>query len=446
VWNAPNDMSTLIPCSFAAAVLVSAGSALAQSGEPDQFPPRSVTFGIVTPAQAQFEAQADAPAAATSDESTPSENRLRGGDFFVPLDGSRPPPLQPPQRAAVRASLEQRYPDLAEGLGIDALSADKLLDLLAEHQLSAFERTRLDPQDASSDWVLKEADAESKRLDALRALLGEAAMERYLDYSSTVGERWQVATFDKRLPPEHKLRPAQKQQMIALYQEASARESELQEQRRPAPIQRFFPGEDLQRASRLATIAANEEHLHTMAHSHRWLSERAAQFLTAPQLAHLAQLHSEQRGSLKQWIERARVDAGLEPTIPDRELEAPGIARDVAREGQLTVDIELTINRDEPLMISRVMTSGETVTIEAGNGLFVQAKPQLYEDRPPIVRLDYYEQHGARRRRLANIATVSNMPTQTPQSGAERIGIETFIVATGHKAYAIRANVSVAAL
>lgn len=439
-------MGILVQCAMAAGVLVSAGHALAQSGEPDQSPPRSVTFGIVTPTQAQLEAQADAPAADTGDESTWSENRLRGGDFFVPLDGSRTPPLQPPQRAAVRASLEQRYPDLAEELGIDTPTADKLLDLLAEHQLSAFERSRLDPQYASSDWVLKEADAESKRLDALRALLGEAALERYLDYSSTELERSQVATLGKRLPPEHKLHPAQKQRMIALYQEASARESELQEQRRPAPIQPFFPGEDLQRASRLATIDANEEHLRTMAHSHRWLSERAAQVLTAPQLQALAQLHSEQRGSLRKWIERARADAGLEPTIPDRELQAPGIARDAVREGQAIVDIELTINRDEPLVISRVMTSGETVTIEAGNGLLVQAKPQLYEERPPIVRLDYYEQHGARSRRLAKIAIVSSMSTQTLQSGGEKIGTETFVVASGRKAYAIRANVSVAAL
>jgi hypothetical protein len=429
-------MSPFVQCSIALAVLVSTGHAIAQSGEPDQDPPRSVTFDVVSPT---FEGQPDAPAAGTHTEETRNDNRMHN-QFFVPSDGSRAPPLQVPQRAALRASLEQQYPDLAEGIGVDAQTAGKLLDLLAEHQRERFERGGQDAQNAPTEWVLQEAEAESKRLAALHDLLGEAAMARYLDYAATARERFQVRALDARLPPEHKLLPEQKQRLIALYQEDDARTSELDERRHSAARRPFVPGEDLQRASRLATIAANEEHLQTMAHSQQWMSERAAQFLTAPQLAALSQLHTEERTSLQRWIERARVDAGLEPTIAHHELQT----RQLISGAQVSVEIELTVDREEPLAIDRVMTVGESVTIDAGKGVFVQAKPRLYEDGEPTVRLEYYEQQqGGRRRPLTSISMISNM---LMRDGGEAIGTETFVVASGLKAYAIRAKVRVAEL
>lgn len=432
-------MSAFVQCSVAVIVLASVGHAVAQPGEADQHPPRSVTFGVVTSTQVQLQAQTDAPGADTGGTDANSENRVHSGDFFVSQRGSQIAPLPPLQHAGVRASLEQRYPDLAEGVGIDAPTAGKLLDLLADHQLEAFERAHLDAQTTPADWVLQEAEAESKRLAALRDLLGEAAMERYLDYSTTVRERYQVRALDARLPTEHKLLPAQKQRLIALYQEDYARMSEVEEQRQSADRRPFLPGEDLQRAARLATIAANEEHLRTMTLSQRWTSERAASFLTAPQLAALSQLHTEQHTNLRRWIERARVDAGLEPTIPDIESQVPRMKRGA----QLSVQIELTIDREQPLLINSVMTVGEPVTLEIGKGLLVRAKPQLYENGSPTVRLDYYEQQGARRRHLTSISTVSNL---SMGKEGEKIDTETFVVASGRDAYAVRANVSVAAL
>ncbi len=176
-------------------------------------------FGVLTRFDGLRNPAADASEtnANTAAESTSGQNRLISGQFFIVHDGAPP---GPPQRSGVRESLQQRYPELAEAVGIDALTVEKLLDLLTEHQLSTF---GTDPPHASFDWLLKEADAEAKRLDTLRGLLGEEGLERYLAYSTTLRERTQVSTFDARLPSEHKLLPAQKEQMIVLYQEDDAR-------------------------------------------------------------------------------------------------------------------------------------------------------------------------------------------------------------------------------
>ena len=223
--------------------------------------------------------------------------------------GADAPPLATPQRSNVRASLQQRYPNLAEAVGIDAATAEKLLDLLTEHRMSAMDASRLNPQRASFDWALTEADAEALRLDALRRLLGEQGLERYQDYSTSPRERTPVKPPDARLPGEYR-----------------------------------FP---------------------------------------------------------------------------------------------LKLAIELTINRNQPVVVSHVVTNGQSVTFPVSDGLLAEATP-LYNGDSFDIHLAYFEQRGTRKRRLNDIANVSTLPVE----GAP-IDIEQFTVAAGSKAYAIKASVSV---
>lgn len=396
-----------------------------------------VVLASTNPALAQSD---DGPAQQAG--SANGQNRLRG-PFFV--EDRRAGPLNTPSRDAVRASIRQKYPDVAEVLGIDAATAQKLLDLLTDQQLSTLETSRLDTTPrASSDWLLSEAAAESGRIDALRGVLGEQRWERYLDYSTTVRERTQVATFDARLPAEHKLLAAQKEQMIELYREDTARRH--RKLRAPHVFERrdsdpaWQPG-DHERAMQLATIAANEAQLRTISQSHRQLSLRAAHFLSQPQLAVLSHVHAEEEGSLRHWIEHARSEAGLEPTLPDAQLpvdESSGLRTLPAV--QVKVDIALTVDRNESRLFSYIAMNGDTLAFEAGDGLLVEATPTLDGDSLEV-EWAYYEQRGTRKRRLIDMASVSTLrPSGAP------FGVEKLTVTAGSKAYAIKANVSLTVL
>ncbi|MGH8185796.1 MAG: hypothetical protein ACREUC_04475, partial [Steroidobacteraceae bacterium] len=71
----------------------------------------------------------------------------------------------------------------------------------------------------------------------------------------------------------------------------------------------------------------------------------------------------------------------------------------------------------------------------------VEATPTLYGDDSLNVQLAYYERRGTRKRRLTTAMSV-----QTLRPDAAPMNTDDFTVATGRKAYAIQANVSVAAL
>ncbi len=146
------------------------------------------------------------------------------------------------------------------------------------------------------------------------------------------------------------------------------------------------------------------------------VSQRAAKFLIAPQLTALSQMHTEEENSLRQWIEKARIAAGLDLAIPAD--EPPGLS--VPPAVQMQIDIKLTVNRNEPIAVSHVVTNGETVTFETDDGLFVEATPTLYDDDSLNVHWAYYEQRGTRKRRLTDVTSVSTLPPPDRAPGASK--------------------------
>jgi hypothetical protein len=416
-------MNTLIGCSFAVTVLASAAAAFAQAA--GQQPQRAQDDGA-------------------ADQSTNALKRPSDGQFFFEAPPGHLSP--PPERDALLESMRQRYPDLAEALDIDATTAQQLLELLTEQRLKMLEATHLNVPRPSSDWLLREADDETKRLDALRGLLGTQGLDRFQYYSTTIRERGQVTTFDARLSGEHKLLPAQREQLIALYREENERlqrglRGRFHTRRQPMPPQ--GPIEDRHRASQLAAIAATEAQLRTMQQSRRRLALRASEFLSEAQLAALSLMHTEEENRLAQGIEKARLAAGLAPTIsvlpPLAADESPEPAKPPAV--QVKMDITLAIDGNEPRRFSKVVTNGETAAFQADGGLLVEATPTIHGENSIDVELTYYEDRGTGKRRLTDVATVSSLGLPGAPMDIERL-----TVSAGSKAYAIKAHVSPAVL
>src|SRR5262245_18293093 len=120
----------------------------------------------------------------------------------------------PEQRKAMRAEqrdgLVRTYPDIEEQLKIDSPTRDALFELLADQHMESldamFDQHRRPAMPSMQGMV----GTENKKLDQLRALLGEDGLERYQEYTVTAYERQQVREVDALLGPGDKLSPEQK--------------------------------------------------------------------------------------------------------------------------------------------------------------------------------------------------------------------------------------------
>ncbi len=368
-------------------------------------------------------------------------------DVFGMLQRLADPDERPAVRAEQRASLAELYADTEAALGIDAATGEQLLDLLVDKQLADFDTSRIAEQSDPADSMQALADADNEHLAALRELLGEEVFDRFQSYKMTLGERRQANLFDARLDPADKLQPAQKERLIELLVEQN-RELHDHERLSPfsPPLQQALSVEEMRRVDELQTIAANEETWRRLPEVHQRLARQAAEFLTPPQLAVLEGLHAEQMSSLQQWLEQARAQAGLSPTIPERS-DVPLVASKPTRTpiaGAVKVDFTVQVNRSEPVRVSHVGANGNSVTFEAGDGLFIEATPTLYDDWLDV-RTTYYEQaSNGKRRRIGSGAfgTLVRLPDGTATHGGGGGGT----VVMGSKAYVINETATAAAM
>lgn len=281
-----------------------------------------------------------------------------------------------------RAALKGNHPELGESIGIDPETEERLLDLLANHELDRLALTAHSYGDMQAH-----ADFETRRLESLRALLGEAGAERYLRYAETLHERRQVAELDDMLSPADKLRAEQKERLVALLSQELRRRVESTLRGRD-PRDLLEPPVSME----LENIANNERALRLMEDSHRELFEETRTFLSDSQHATLTRMKRDEERGLRQWIEEARLRAGLSPVIPEREEPEPSArAKRIPLVTDLSLEITVKVNRAEPKRTEVTVSSGSSVMIEGGDGLWIEATPTLYEDHWLVVDLSYYE-------------------------------------------------------
>ena len=265
------------------------------------------------------------------EENSGAESRI----VFVPF-GERSQSMEemrarlavPEKRKAMRtehrASLQQTYPDIEVVLNLDSTTHEALMELLTDQHMESLDAMFGDHRPEVFFGMHRLPEAENKKLDQLREVLGDDGLERYQEYTTTVHERRQVREVDAYLGATDKLSPEQKARLVKLFQERNrmgippptpSRMSDLLRSRDPrSPTFQ----EDMQRESQLATIEGNQQMLRLRETSNRWMAERASGFLRPAQNAALAKANESDMARQRKWIEQARTKAGLDPAIPAR--------------------------------------------------------------------------------------------------------------------------------
>ena len=342
-------------------------------------------------------------------------------------------------RAERRAMIARSHADLAEALELDAQTAEAVIELVTNDQMARLQQVA-DPSFA--DTVEARAQAETNHLDALRALLGgDEGLAKYRDYIATSAERAQVRALNAMLGPEDKLQAEQKRRLVALHaeQNRSVRGDIQPRNWGVRPLTTLPNPAEMQRISQLSTIAVNEDILRRMEKSNPDYEQRAAEFLTARQLAVLTHMNRQQTDSLRAWVENARRAAGLNPAIPEEpetDLLPPPAPERVAISGPVTFDIEVSIDGSGTQTFSNTVENGRAFELRASEDLWIEATPILYDDYWLAVRLNYLEQAATGRVRLDDetlFGSLTKLPDETAGGGAL-----TNDVVTGRKAYAVR--------
>lgn len=105
----------------------------------------------------------------------------------------------------MRSTMEQSYPGLAEELGSDKEELDRLLDLVAEHQMAMTAQSQpfnaeMQRDQAALQQRMSEQQALRRQQDeAIRALLGEAKFAKWQDYQQTRSPRMQASSYANNL-------------------------------------------------------------------------------------------------------------------------------------------------------------------------------------------------------------------------------------------------------
>jgi hypothetical protein len=359
----------------------------------------------------------------------------------------------PERRAALRmehsTALGQMYEDLEAELGIDASTKSKVIELLADAQLAQLESSFMMQGDMESSMQMQ-ADSETRKLQSLRALLGQERLEKLLFYLGTVAERSQAERLNALLPPSEKLQPQQKNKLVQLFLEVNRRvlEEDLQSHMARAslaPMAEMPSQEALQRRSQLLTIEANEAALRRARRDNPQLETHAAAFLSPIQLKTLQQMHEQHASELRTWIERARLQAGLSPEFSET-TEPTLIATPAARAtlpGEATFELTVTVNGGDPITHIHTGPNAQPILFEVGEGLWIEATPTLYEDHWLSVHLAYYEQVGGEKRRIGKSSSFGTL-TRLPDGTSNRSGMSRDVI-SGSKGYAVTTQIQVIA-
>jgi hypothetical protein len=357
----------------------------------------------------------------------------------------------PQQRAALlaehRTSIEAGHPDLAEVLGVDDATEQKLFELLAEQQLQRlieFSERRPMP---GPDMMQGMADSQTKMMEAQRAVLGDAAMERYRDYMDTLGARLQVARFEARLAGADKLQPGQKAKLIALMHEHDPlRATQPSSPRRMYGLEVGAVNRGAQGPQVFAPfhfLERMEEMLKTTLEKDRQLLAAAAGVLTASQLQALEQLRTENATMLRQHLEESRARAGASSALSAVREVQPADEERKPLSGDIRIEVTVKVDGGKPTVVKHSGPNGQAVELEV-DGIVVEVTPTLYEGNWLETQLAYYEQAPNGRRRIGN-GSQGGMVSQNA-TGSLFGGGGSTIVTGSQKAYAVETRVAAAPL
>jgi hypothetical protein len=365
------------------------------------------------------------------------------------MDQMRERLKDPVQRVALRReqrqAIEQRHPDIEQALGVSAATKEKLFELLTDEQMEQLDDSMNRGQGYRLE-VQAQADAETRRLTALRDLLGQAGLKEFKKYLATLSEREQVSKFDELLSVNDKLQREQKEKLIELFADQNQqRFAHLRARRSVAPMRTLPSAEERRRESQLATIELNEASLRALENSNPLMAKRAAEFLSPIQLEAFSRMNQERAAAQRRWIEQARLQAGLQPQIPEHPVALLAQPEDrTPLTGDIAFEFTVTVNRSSPVTITHTGPNAKPILVEAGDGLWVEATATLFEDHWFDVHLAYLERDASEKRRLDQQQTHFGALMRMPDGSASGGAIGTDMV-VGDKGYAVHISVKLQA-
>ncbi len=348
------------------------------------------------------------------------------------------PAQRPALVAEQRAMIEREHVDAAGVLGLDATKMDDLIEFLTEQQMAQLDRL-YEPREGQLDMQLQ-AERITRRIEGLRALLGEQGLQRYQRFADSLGDRHQVNDFGAQLDASDGLRPDQKEKLIDVLFEQRRRAAEQSRGWQLRPWRAGTPLAEQQQTD--LQIGLYETHWRERVEAHREIETQAAAFLTPSQLTALSQRHRKEEAKLKRYIASLRTQAGMDPTIPEQ-LTAPVEDGRVLVDGPVQVDVRCKVNGEE-VTVSVVLQNGESFTFDAAEGLIAEATPRLYDDNWLDLEMKYFEKSATGRRALQGGGTFgvqTRRPDGLPSSGGSG-----GIVVGGSKGYAVEVMVTAWAL
>jgi hypothetical protein len=297
-----------------------------------------------------------------------------------------------------RSSIAQQYADLGQELGVDAQMHEQLIDVLVDLQRQGIERNRSRP--AADDVARRKADAVTAKLTAIRTLIGDEGLDRYHQYMATRFARDRVRVLDDRLAPQDKLEPEKKRRLIELLAEYDEPPRDLSHSVTDASGMLDLGPQERQLIGRLDMVAANEEMLRRTQARNPELAARASQFLSPAQVTELTEFNEEGVAALARMLDqqRARLDPMQVATAMKRVAEAQG-DRQTPLSGEITFEINLTIDEDEPAVMLYRRPNGTPATIEVGE-LSIEVTPTLLPRRSLRLAVVHFGELGGRRRQL----------------------------------------------
>lgn len=293
-------------------------------------PPPPVSAEIPPPPKAPPPRPAPSRQAAAEPESTFG---LNPGSGAMVYSGDPRRMFQDPEYRALRLEqnkmmLRRQYSDLGVALNLPEDEIEKLIGVLAEHQLQMmaegpFMRPGSDP---AAEWSRKLAEIQREKEADVKALLGDAKYQEWLDYKNSMGTRMQVRNLRSALEgSSDPLREDQYQALVTAMTE---------EQRRlgAEPRSDLLKPSSSSMVSQSEQLTAVEQSLERAAQYNQRMRDAAAPYLSSTQLQRFDQM-------LKQGLEMQRLNLKMMQSRGSN----PGMQMEMSSDGTT-----VTISRSTP--------------------------------------------------------------------------------------------------
>ena len=232
----------------------------------------------------------------------------------------------------------------------------------------------------------------------------------------------QVAYFCARLSTADALTSVQKDQLLALLHADRHRIGGRQAGAAAPTASIFVPA--LEAYMRKRNIELSENAFRQMREDSQHLLQRLPDILTPRQLEAYARMEEEKITRQREYVRQMRIDAGMSPQF-DETRPAVRQSRPTLADGQVRVEIGLTINGSEPLLTQFQVANGKMATgWRAPEGLWAEATPFVYTDGWMQAALQFYEERGERRRLLGGRLSIGGLARHWERQGRSRGGVK----------------------